>query len=277
MQPPSRPLVLLAAGLAVAASAPAAAGTGEPRPLDRWSLSAGGFDVASDTTISARAQSGEYGAEGSFNLEDDLGLDDRQPVAHARFEMLTTPSQAISLEWFAYSRENEASLARTIVLDGTTFEASARVRGRIDYDFASAAYRWWFGERSTVWGVGAGIAHYRVATRLEGEASLDGETVRASTSSSDAAFAPLLALGWRHAFSERWRVYADLSGVAKDGGALRGHIVDAAVGVEWFPARRVGVALEYGVTKIRLVRERELVDARLDLALRGPTLFLRLR
>ena len=112
---------------------------------------------------------------------------------------------------------------------------------------------------------------------LAGEASFDGETVQASTRSSDAAFAPMLMLGWRHAFDERWRAYADLSGVAKQGGALHGHIVDAAVGVEWFPWRRFGFALEYGHTEIRLDRDREYWDARLDLTLRGPSLLLRMR
>ena len=237
----------------------------------------GGFDVASDTTISASAGMGEYTAAGTFSLEDDLGLDDRQPVAHVRFEYATAPKQALWLEYFGYSRRNEARLARSIVHDGRTYEASARVRGELDYVFASAAYRWWYGDGATVWGVGGGLAWYRVDTLLAGEATFEGETVDASTGSSDAAFAPLLMLGWRHAVSDRWRLYADLSGVAKDGGALNGHIVDAAVGVEWLPTRHVGIGLEYGHTDIRLVREREFWDARLDLELTGPTLFLRLR
>lgn len=257
----------------------AAAQADEPDPLDRWSLSVGGLRAVSDTTITARAGVDEYTAEGSFNLEDDLGLDSRQPVAHVRMDVLTTPErgQGLSLEYFGFDRENEVGIERSIVYEGYTYEASARVRGRLDYDFASAAYRWWYGDGATVWGLGAGLAYYRVDTLLEGEATFDGDSVYAATRSSDAAFAPLLALGWRHAFDDRWRVYADLSGVAKEGGALTGHIIDAGVGVEWFPWRRLGVALEYGHTKIRLTREREYWDARLDLTLRGPSLFLRLR
>ena len=266
-------LVLFASGCATGTLHAAS----PPSPLDRWSLSIGGFDIASDTTITASAGMDGQTAAGTFNLENDLGLDDRQPVAHVRFEYATAPKQALWLEYFGYARDNEAALARTIVYEGDTYEASARVRGQLDYDFARAAYRWWYGDAATVWGLGAGLAWYRVETRLAGEATIEGETVDASTGSSDAAFAPLLMLGWRHAFSDRWRAYADLSGVAKDGGALHGHIIDAAVGLEWLPTRHVGIGLEYGHTDIRLVRDRDFWDARLDLELRGPTLFLRLR
>jgi hypothetical protein len=39
----------------------------------------------------------------------------------------------------------------------------------------------------------------------------------------------------------------------------------------------MGIAAEYGATHIRLDREREFIDMRLDLELRGPSLLLRLR
>lgn len=270
-------LVLLVAAAASPTESVPSDEAATPSPLDRWSLSLGAFRAISDTTIHARAGVGDYTAEGSFNLEDDLGLDQRDPVLQMRLELLTTPDQQVVLDWFAYEQENELSIARSITYDGHTYEASARVLGRIDYDFASAAYRWWMGEGATVWGIGAGIAYYRVDTLLEGEATFEDESVYASTHSSDAAFAPLLTLGWRHALSQKWRLYAEFAGVAKAGGALHGHILDASVGVEWLPLRHFGVALEYGRTEIRLVREREFYDARLDLALHGPSLFLRLR
>jgi hypothetical protein len=269
-------LVLLVAATSPIEPAPSAEGA-TLSPLDRYSFSIGGFHFGSDTTISARAGIDEYSADGSFNLEDDLGLDQRHPVAIFRLEYLTTPTQGLWVEYFGYRRENELRLSRQIVFDGTTYDASARVLGRIDYDFVSTAYRWWFGDGATVYGLGAGVAWYKVDTLLEGEASLNDEVVEASTSSSDSAFAPLLVLGWRHAFSEHWRVYADLSGVAKEGGALNGHIVEGAVGIEWFPTRHVGLALEYGHTRIKLRREREYYDARLDLVLQGPMLFVRIR
>lgn len=280
----------LALGLLLVASG-AAAGPQDPpvdqpvpadepaslRPLDRVSFWLGGFQARSDTTISAKARYGDYSAAGRFNLEDDLGMDQRSPVSHARLDFLVGDSQGFRLEYFGYHRSNSRTLAREIEFDGEVYRAEAGIRGEFDYDFASADYRWWFGQGATAYGLGLGVAAYRVQTLLAAEASFQDDSVEASTRSSDHAFAPLLALGWRHGFNQHLRVYADLSGVAKGGGDLSGHIVDAAVGIEWFPFRRLGLAVEYGATRIRLDRERGLVDARLDLELRGPSLFLRLR
>jgi hypothetical protein len=266
-------LLLLASGVATAGDGDAL----PARPLDRTSLWLGGFQARSDTTLTATARFMDYSASGSVNLEDDLGLDDVQPVSHARLDFLVGESQGFSFDYFGYRRSNSKTLSRDIDFDGQTYRASAEVRGKFDYDFGSAAYRWWFGEGATAYGLGLGVAYYRVRTLLEGEVSLDEDSLQAGTRSSDDALAPLLALGWRHGFSDKLRVYADLSGVAKGGGGLSGHIVDAAVGLEWFPFKRVGLALEYGATTIRLDRRKDFIEGRLDLDLQGPSLFLRLR
>lgn len=266
--------------LALALAAPASAGAA-PRPLDPVSAWIGGFEPRSDTTVTAGARDGEVDLGGQLNFERDLGLDRRQPVSHVRLDFLAGQRQGISLEYFGFNRDNEVQLAREIEYDGRVYAAEAELRGELDYAFSSAAWRWWFGEESTVWGLGLGIAHYRVATAFEGRATVEGIEVDGRSRSRDAAFAPLLALGWRHAAGERVRVYAEVSGVAKDGGPLQGHILDTALGVEWFPFQRLGLALEYGGTHIRLERRRAgsdgAADARLDLELRGPSLFLRLR
>lgn len=263
-------LILLAPGAAIAAG-------GDPRPLDRTSVWLGGFNARSDTTLTATARFQGLSTSASLNLEDDLGLDDVQPVSHARVDFLVGESQGFSFEYFGYRRSNRQAISRDFDFDGQTYLASAELLGKFDYDFGSAAYRWWFGEGTTVYGLGLGVAYYRVRTLLEASVSLNDESLGARTRSSDEALAPLLALGWRHGFSDSVRVYADLSGVAKGGGSLSGHIMDAAVGMEWFPLKRVGLAVEYGATSIRLDREREFISGRLDLDLQGPSVFLRLR
>jgi len=271
-------VALAATGMAGAASA---AGPSPSRPLDDWSLSLGGFHTTSDTTLWAQGESGDYRANGGINLERDLGLDRRQPVTQARLDLLVGEHHGFGLEYFAFQRGNTVRLARDIDYEGRTYAAAAELRGRFEYDFASAAWRWWAGQGDTVVGLGLGIAHYRVQTLFEGEASIDGVAVDGRAVSDDRALAPLLTLGWRHAVDERLRLYAEISGVAKNGGRLNGHIVDTALGLEWFPFERVGLALEYGGTQIRLNRQRRdedgRLDARLDLKLRGPSLLLRLR
>ncbi|WP_374604935.1 hypothetical protein [Arenimonas sp.] len=267
--------------LALAIAASGSSGAASPRPLDRWSLSLGGFDTTTDTTLRARARAGEYGADGRINLERDLGLGRRQPVTKARLDLLVGDRQGFGLEYFGFQRGNAVTLARDLEYDGRLYAARAELRSHFDYDFSSAAWRWWAGEGDTAWGLGLGVAHYRVRTVFEGEASIDDVSVDGRVASDDRAFAPLLSLGWRHAVDDRLRLYAEIAGVAHDGGRLGGHIVDASLGLEWFPFDRLGVAVEYGGTQIRLDRRRSGPDAslaaRLDLKLRGPSLLLRLR
>lgn len=267
--------------LALALAASGASGAAPPRPLDAWSLSLGGFDTTSDTTLRARAQAGEYDASGHINLERDLGLDRRQPVVQARLDVLVGERNGLGFEYFGFERGNRVRLARDIEYDGRTYATAAELRSRFDYDFSSAAWRWWAGEGDTAWGLGLGVAHYRVRTLFEGEASVDGVAVDGRVTSDDRAFAPLLTLGWRHAVTDRFRVYAEFSGVARNSGRLSGHIVDTSLGLEWFAFDRLGLALEYGGTQIRLDRRRAgaeaSLDAQLDLKLRGPSLLLRLR
>tara|TARA_R110002020_G_scaffold37399_31_gene112989 strand:- start:2024 stop:2848 length:825 start_codon:yes stop_codon:yes gene_type:complete len=267
--------------LAILLAASGSSGAATLRPLDAWSLSLGVFDTTSDTTLRASARSGDYSAAGHVNLERDLGLDRRQPVSQARLDLLVGEHNGFGLEYFGFERGNTVRLDRDIEYDGRNYATAAELRSRFDYDFSSATWRWWLGEGETAWGLGLGVAHYRVRTLFEGEASVDGVSVDGRVASDDRAFAPLLNLAWRHAVNERLRLYAEMSGVARNGGRLSGHIVDTSLGLEWFPFERLGLALEYGGTQIRLDRRRTgeagQLDAQLDLKLRGPSLLLRLR
>ena len=73
------------------------------------------------------------------------------------------------------------------------------------------------------------------------------------------------------------RLFADASGVWKNGGRFHGNIYNASAGVEWFPVKNVGVVLAYGVTNIDLTRNNDFADTRLKVKLQGPSAFLKAR
>jgi hypothetical protein len=244
--------------------------------LDRVSIWLGGYYANTDTTIGASDRSGQAG--GNFNLERDLGFNKHKTVPRARLDFLLGDSQGFSLDYYSVNRSRREDLARDISYAGNDYSAAATVRGKLDFDFGSAAYRWWFGQGNDVFGMGLGGAYYRVHAGISGTASVNGEPVgEASASSSDGAWAPMLQLGWRHAFNDQWRMYVDASGVKKNGGRLNGHIYNAALGIEWFPWQNVGLGAEYGYTRIRLHQRKRAYDANLDMKLDGPSLFVRFR
>jgi hypothetical protein len=258
------------------ALASAGASAQQSPALDRVSIWLGGYRANTDTTIGASDKSGRL--NGDFNLEKDLGFADHKSVPRARLDFLIGDSQGFSLDYYSVNRTRSKTLSQGISYAGNDYSASATVKGKLDFDFGSAAYRWWFGHGNDVFGLGLGGAYYRVHAGISGEANVNGDSVgQVSSSSSDSAWAPMLQLGWRHAFNDQWRMYFDASGVKKNGGRLNGHIYNAGLGLEWFPWKNVGFGAEYGYSRIVLHQRKQDYNANLDMKLDGPSLFVRFR
>jgi len=243
--------------------------------LDRFDLSLGGYYTSSDTNIGANLRNSPY--KGNVNLENDLGFQNHKTVPRVKLDFLIGDHQGFSFDYFSLNRSETKTIGDSISYGGNTYDASASVRGKLDFDFGSAAYRWWFGSGSDAFGLGIGAAYYRVRAGISGIATLNGESAQASTGFSETAGAPLLQIGWRHAFSNSWRMYVDASGVKKNGGDLNGHIYNAAAGLEWYPWKNLGFGAEYAYTRIKLNDDQGSYDANLDLKLHGPSAFVKLR
>lgn len=243
--------------------------------LDRVSIWLGTYYANTDTQLGAGDRNGlVYGRVG---LEDDLGFPDSKWSPRARMDVLIGDHQGFSFDYYQINRTESKGLSRDISYGGYDYLASARVKGKLDFDFGSASYRWWFGSGPSVIGVGVGAAYYRLRTGLSGEASLNGDAVYGSSSSDDSAWAPMLQLGWRYAINDQLRVYLDGSGIKKNGGNLNGHIYNVALGMEWFPWKNVGFGAEYGYQRIRIKQQHREFNDDLDMKVNGPSVFVRFR
>lgn len=246
--------------------------------LDRMSLWLGGYNAHVDTRISASTGIDAERYNGAFSLEDDLGFAGRKEVARARLDLLVGDAQGFTFDYYRVNRANRTTLSRDIHYDGHDYLAATDLRARLDFDFGSVTYSRWLGHGNDVFGVGLGAAYYRVSTALDGDSSIDGVPVDHGWSrSTDGAWAPVLSLRWRHAFNDHWRMYADAAGVMRNGGKLSGHVVKAALGVEWLPWQHVGIGAEYGYSRVLLHQRKHDYRANLDMKLDGPSLFLKLR
>lgn len=243
--------------------------------LDRFDLSLGGYYASNSTTIGASEKNSPY--RGNVNLEHDLGFDNHRAVPRVKLDFLIGDHQGFSFDYYSINRSRTNTISDDISYEGNNYAASASVHGKLNFDFGSAAYRWWFGSGSDVFGLGLGAAYYRVNAGISGIATADGETAQASSTYKQTAGAPLLQIGWRHAFSDSWRAYFDASGVKKNGGDLNGHIYNAALGLEWYPWKNLGIGAEYAYTRIKLNDDGGSFDRYLDLKLHGPSAFVKLR
>ncbi|MDI3261483.1 MAG: hypothetical protein QJR11_01580 [Fulvimonas sp.] len=270
-----RRLSALAVGLALSGLASANVHAEKSPALDRISLWVGGYYSNNDTDLSVRGRGDYAGVGGKVNFEDDLGLDKHSTNPRVRADFLLGDSQGFSFDFYQINRDNTRSVNQYVPL--VDADVGAKVKGKVKYNFGSGAYKWWFGHESDVFGVGLGAAYYKVDLRLRADAYAGGESVSGSEGYSDHEWAPMLTLGWRHAFNDQWRMYFDASGVKKNGGDLDGHIWNASLGVEWFPWTNVGFALEYAASHVNLNKDYDNTKARLAIHSDGPAFYLRAR
>jgi hypothetical protein len=261
---------------AVAACAFAQAAIAEiPEALDRASISFGGFYPVVDTRVEARGP-GLSGSDVSF--EHDLGIDNHRTLTTGRLELLILDSQGFSISGYQYSKGAGTSLARDIEFDGNVYHASAFVDARLRLQIFNAAWHWWFAPSAhDVFGIGLGASFYDIRGTIDGGITVNGDSATAHGEAQGNAIAPLLTLAWRHAFSPSLRGYADLSGVRKPSGGLTGHLLNGTLGMEYYPWRNLGFALEYSANNLDLKAEKASWEGRARIHFYGPAAFVRLR
>ena len=261
---------------AVAACAPAAAALADvPLALDRVSLSLGGFYPSVDTRVSAN---GPQVAGTDVSFQRDLGLDKHRALASVRLDLLVFDSQGFSISGYQYSKHAGATLTRSIQFDGNQYDASAFVEAGLRLQTWNAAWHWWLAPTARdVIGAGLGAAYYDLKGTIAGAISVNGTTASASGAAEGSAVAPLLTLGWRHAFAQNFRGYADFSGVRKPSGTFTGHLLNSTLGLEYYPWTNLGIALEYSANDLDLKADKASWEGRARIHFHGPAAFVRLR
>lgn len=271
---------LAVAGLLSLTCAPAFA---EQSPaLDRFNLSVGAFRGDTDTDLRAQSRGVTPEVRGKLSFEDDLGFPKHNTIYRVKADGLITDHNGWAVDYYRLNRDRTIGYGAAIDAPGGDVSVSAQARGRMNLDLGTAAFQHWFGERQDVFGLGLGAAYYHVhlSAAVNGTASqVGGETVsgEASTSYNEGAWAPVLTLGYRHQFNDQWRLYANASGIKKNGGNLNGHIYNGALGVEYYPWKQLGFGAEYSISKVHLNRESRDYAAQLDIRTKGPGVYVHWR
>jgi hypothetical protein len=246
-----------------------------PMALDRFNLSVGGFYPTVDARLSANG-SGIAGSDVDFAR--DLALDNHRTLPNLRLQFLVFDNQGFSFSGYRYSRSAGTTLDRDIVFGGNEYDTNAFVQARLRLDTYDAAWHWWFSPTAQdVLGLGLGAAYYDVKGTIDGTISVNGSSASAHGEADGNAIAPLLTLGWRHAFSENVRGYAEFSGVRKPSGTLTGHLLNGMLGLEYYPWQNLGLALEYSANNLDLKADKASWVGRARIHFHGPAAFVRLR
>lgn len=249
----------------------ASAASAESLALDPVSIWLGGYYANTEVDIDAKGNSVDA-STGRIALAEG-----HETVARARLDVLLFGSQGLEFDYYTLDHSTSQTLTQPFTYQGLPFQLDSTLRGKVEFSAGEAAYHWWFGDETDAFGVGLGGAWYSAKLRVEGTVALAGQSSSGSASWDGDAIAPLVTLALRHAITDSLRVYLEGSGIYKNGGTLSGHVYDARGGVEWFPLKNAGFALEYGDTRIKLDRNGNTFDTNVDIKLHGPSLFARFR
>lgn len=241
-----------------------------PSPaLDRFSLSLGTYYVEPTFNVGVDT---EYGRAETGNMTTNHAT-----LARIRSDLLVSDSHGFAFDYYRYGKNFSAAIARTATFNGKEVTGNASAEAKLNIQLAQLAYKWWLGSGNTVFGIGLGAAYYQADLDTTAQGSLDGLSGLAHDARNEHAVAPLLELGMRTALSENVRLYAEASGIKKNGGTINGHIYNGNIGLEWFPLKNVGLAIDYGVSKIQLYRDANNYNANFKIKLRGPSAYLKIR
>jgi hypothetical protein len=259
-------LLIVVAGSGLSASTPVLAELSTA--LDRISIAVGVFQA--DPTLDASVNT-PYGKLQSGEI--NMG---KETMPRVKANLILFDSQGLSFDCYQYKHGYAGTVANNFAYNGTAFATTGSASLDIKLDFAKLAYKWWIGSGDTVIGLGAGAAYYKIALDARATAAVNSTTAAVNNGYSDDAVAPLLEIGLRHAISQDLRFFVDASGVKKTGGLLNGEIYNGSIGVEWFPVKNVGVALDYGVTQVDLRRD-DSISENVKVRFQGPSAFLKVR
>jgi hypothetical protein len=236
--------------------------------LDRVSITVGAFianpkfNAAVDTPF-GNLQSGDI----------ELG---EKIMPRVKGEIILFDSQGLSFDVYQYKQDYGGATDHTANVVGTLVSTATNANFGLKLDFAKLAYKWWFGSGDTVVGVGAGAAYYKISMLANASLSIGNGTAGIGGEYSDDTVAPLVEVGLRHAISPDLRLFVDASGVRKSDGPLKGEIYNAAIGVEWFPVKNVGLVLAYGASEINLRRDEPVAES-FNVKFQGPSAFVKFR
>ncbi|MFZ6643661.1 hypothetical protein ACO0LL_28315 [Undibacterium sp. TC4M20W] len=266
---PARAMLLMSC-MAAAVSTASAADTTVSPALDRASVSFGAINADTSFQLGVNTTSGRYETP-SYDGE-------RVTIPRIKADFLLGHSQGISFDYYRYDKSYSSSLNGSTTLNGQPLNGTAALAADARLEIGQVAYRWWMGQGSDVVGLGLGAAYYRATVGGTVTGSVAGISNGGADSFERSTFAPLLELGWRHAFTPATRMFVEASGVKKNGGSINGHIYTATIGAEWFPVENIGIVADYGISRISLTRDLGRDDsAQLNLRLNGPSLYVKAR
>jgi hypothetical protein len=226
---------------------------------------------ALDTTVSSKIRhDAENGVPGSdIDLEDFLGVADRETVTEYGAMYRLTHYHRFELTYFDLLRQSDATLERDIQFGDVSFPAGTEVRTGIDTRLWRLVYGFSLmrdGQKEL--GVSAGLSYAKVETRLATADLQESERARLETP------LPTIGVFGSVALGENWRLGADVQAFGLQFDRYKGMLTYLNLGLDRRFGDHFAAGLGYSYYGIRLESRDSALHGRFTMQHYGPKLYL---
>ena len=245
--------------------------------LDRYSIGIGSFN--NRLSLEGRVDgSGEFrGSQRDF--AEELNIGDRRGIGLAQLSVRPAEHHQFDFRYYRDSRSRAAELSRELRFNDEVFPVQANLRGRAGFRVSEFTYTWWWSaEPHFANGLQLGVLRLQGDLSLSGRVRLDnGDQAEGSASISEHLYAPLIGLAHRHVLGKHWRVYAEARALRIGINGVHGTALSATAGLEWWPWRHLGLALQYSDSRVQAEQDKAGFSGDLEVGFSGPQFILRSR
>ena len=257
---------------AMALAAPSAA-FAEDNSHDFY-LKGGAYFSKIDSALRIDANNGSLGTE--LDLEDDLGLSDRDNSAFALAGWRFSENWRVEAEFFKLSRKETKVIDRNITIGETTYP----VNGSVSAGLSSAVYRLAVGysfvrnDKLEIGGVlGAHVSDFSVF--VEGNGSVNGQTgtLRRETRSQLVPL-PTLGLFGRYALNDTFALVARADYFSLKISDYKGSLLDLSAGVTANITKHFGIGADFRYVDYGLRATGDKFTGYIDYTFYGPFVYV---
>lgn len=248
----------------------------ELTPLDRFWIGAGAYN--SDNDLDLRIDGEDLVNGTDVDAQRDFGFDEKETAKTFDAGFTLANRHQFSFSGHRYESTASRTLDQEFDIDDQTFAIDAAFDGGLEISILSAGYTYFFHstERSA-FGVGLGGVRYSIDAELLAAGLVDDgeggeQEVNAEVRKSESAWAPMIRAQYSRVLGEKWRFNAEIAGVKKSNGSIKGDAIDASVAVDYFPWDHFGFSLRYNYNDVDLDYAKSSYRGRMSLTNQGPSL-----
>jgi hypothetical protein len=236
-----------------------------PMMSDRFFVGAG--VVWAESNVTANLNTGRVGLGTFIDFEDDVGLDEQNPIGQLMFRMRLSERFRLEAEYFKLDRDNEKQVSRTIDWGDLNIPIDAVARGSFDVEDARIGVGYSFFQRKDK-EVGVGLGAHVMSMEAKFTTRNFG-----SEGASQSAPLPVVTFYARIALTDRWLLSVRVDRLSLDVGDTDGSIFSSGTDFVYQPWRHFNLGIGYRDINMEVTSTSEDWRGKAQIRQSGPLLF----